>query len=58
MFSGRRLFGTRNRRIQPGDLGRSALGMAGEIAHLANLLTHVGERTGDREFDKVLRRSP
>src|SRR5690242_19527097 len=54
MLPRRRLLRAGDGRIQPRDLGGGALGMTGEIAHLADLLTHVSERPRDREFDEVL----
>ena len=43
----------RNRCIQPLDFGGGALGMLYEVAHLANLLLHVIQRTGGIEFDNA-----
>jgi hypothetical protein len=42
-----------NRRIQPDDFGRGAVRMAGDLAHLADLLPHLAKAARQRKLDEI-----
>jgi hypothetical protein len=53
MLVGDSLARPRQRRIEPGDLLRRAIGVANDIAEFANLVLHFSQRPRHREFGEM-----